>query len=173
MNRNAAVASVCGLAICSQLVGCASIISGRSANVAIDSYPANAHVTVRDNNGRAVASTITPGEVSLKRNRKFFLPAKYTARIEAPGFVPADVPIRSMPNPWILGNIALGGIPGLIVDNATGAAWRPKQSEIHQQLMPVYGPVLGPAISEAEPAPGSMPPAPHYTADRSAPISRQ
>jgi hypothetical protein len=40
-------------------------------------------------------------------------------------------------NPWILGNIVIGGLPGLIVDNATGAAWMPRHSEIHRQLAPL------------------------------------
>jgi hypothetical protein len=137
MQRLVVIGHVVGLAICSQLVGCASIISGRSATVAIDSYPSNACVTVRDNNGRAVASTVTPGVVSLKRNRKYFLPAKYTATIESPGYAPAQVPLRSTVNPWILGNIVIGGIPGLVIDNATGAAWKPADAEVHQQLMPL------------------------------------
>jgi hypothetical protein len=118
--------------------GCASIISGRHAEVAFDSYPANAHVTIRDNSGRQVAALKTPGVVSLKRNRRFFMPARYTATIESPGCQPADVPLRSTINPWILGNVIVGGLPGLVVDTATGAAWMPRQSQIHQQLSPLY-----------------------------------
>ena len=129
--KTSVVSSVIVLAACSLLTGCASIISGRNADVAIDSYPSNAHVVIHDNDGRQVASLNTPGVVSLKRNRRYFLPARYTATIEAPGFAPTEVPIRSTVNPWIIGNIVIGGIPGLIVDNATGAAWKPKQSEIH------------------------------------------
>ena len=106
MQNSIATGSVLGLAICS-LTGCASIISGRNADVAIDSFPSNAHVVIHDNNGRQVASLNTPGVVSLKRNRRYFLPARYTAVIEAPGFAPAEVPIRSTVNPWIVGNIAI------------------------------------------------------------------
>jgi hypothetical protein len=127
------------LAACSQLTGCASIVSGRYADVAVDSYPTNANVLIRDDNGRTVAALTTPGVVSLKRNRRYFLPARYTAVIDAPGYEPAQVPIRSTVNPWVLGNVVVGGIPGLVVDNATGAAWRPKCAEIHRQLTPVGG----------------------------------
>jgi hypothetical protein len=116
--------------------GCASIMNGRQANVAIDSYPSNAHVTIHDKNGREVASVNTPGVVSLTRNSNWFMPARYTATIEAPGYQTAEVPIRSTINPWILGNVVVGGVPGLIVDNATGACWKPKQDSIHQQLLP-------------------------------------
>src|SRR6185436_1773389 len=100
----------------------ASIVRGRKADVAIDSYPTNAHVTIRDDDGRQVATVTTPGVVSLKRNRRYFLPARYTATVEAPGFATSEVPILTTVNPWIVGNIVVGGIPGLIVDNATGAA---------------------------------------------------
>jgi hypothetical protein len=117
--------------------GCASIVSGRKATVAIDSYPSNAHVVVHDKTGREVASVNTPGVVSLNRNGRWFLPAHYTATIEAPGYQTAEVPIRSTINPWILGNVVVGGVPGLIVDDATGACWKPQQDSIHQQLTPM------------------------------------
>jgi uncharacterized protein YceK len=157
------VSSVIVLASCLLLTGCASIISGRSADVAIDSYPSNAHVIIHDNDGRQVASVNTPAVVSLKRNRRYFLPARYTATFEAPGYAPTEVPIRSTINPWILGNVAIGGGLGLIVDNATGAAWKPKQSEIHRQLMPLGGLGQGPMYSVNEPAAQN----PEYAADRS------
>lgn len=116
--------------------GCASIVSGRQANVAIDSYPSNAHVVIHDKTGHEVASVTTPGVVSLKRNSRWFMPAHYTATIEAPGYQTAEVPINSKLNPWILGNVVFGGVPGLVVDNATGACWKPEQEAIHQQLTP-------------------------------------
>src|SRR3954447_6157458 len=146
------VSSAVGIAAGSLFAGCASIINGRNADVAIDSNPRGAHVVVHDNNGREVASLNTPGVVSLKRNRRYFLPARYTATIEAPGYAPAEVAIRSSVNPWVLGNIVVGGVPGLIVDNATGAAWKPSQSEIHRQLTPL-GNEQSPMISSTPPAP--------------------
>lgn len=166
--KSSVVSFVIVLAACLLLVGCASIISGRSADVAIDSYPSNAHVIIHDNDGRQVASLNTPGVASLKRNRRYFLPAQYTATIEAPGYAPAEVPIRYTMNPWIVGNIVIGGIPGLIVDNATGAAWKPKQSEIHRQLAPLGGPDQGLMYSANPPVPQDSAQPPQYVADRSA-----
>jgi hypothetical protein len=167
MQNSTATFSLIALATFSLLTGCASIISGRSADVAIDSYPSNAHVIIHDNDGRQVASLNTPGVVSLKRNRRYFLPARYMATVEAPGFAPAEVPIRYTVNPWIIGNVVVGGIPGLIVDNATGAAWKPKESEIHSQLAPLGGPDQGMMYSANPPSQGSAQP-PQYVADRSA-----
>ena len=137
MKSNRIRSLVAIVAVCAPFAGWASIISGRRADVAFDSCPFNAHVVVHDNNGREVASLHTPGVVSLKRNRRFFLPARYMAVIEAPGYEPTQVTIRSTLNPWILGNVVIGGIPGLIVVNATGAAWTPSHSEIHRQLAPL------------------------------------
>jgi hypothetical protein len=130
--------------------GCASIISGRHANVAIETYPTNAHVTISDKQGRQVASVNTPAVVSLDRNGKWFLPARYTATIEAPGYQTTQVPIRSTINPWILGNVVVGGVPGLIVDNATGACWKPQQDTIHQDLAPM-------AYAQQPQTPGAQP----------------
>jgi hypothetical protein len=125
------------LAAIAWLPGCASIMSGRYADVAIASSPSNARVAIRDDANQEVASFHTPGVAKLKRNRKYWMPAKYTATIEAPGYATAQVPIRSTANPWILANVVLGGVPGLVVDGATGAAWQPRPSHIHQELLPI------------------------------------
>jgi hypothetical protein len=137
------------------LTGCASIISGRHADVAIDTYPPDAYVAIHDSRGRQVTSMNSPGIVSLKRQRRYFLPAYYTATVSAPGFQTAQVPIGSTLNPWILGNIAIGGIPGLVIDGATGAAWKPKRSEIHVGLTP-----------DVPPAPSGVPMVSQDTDDR-------
>lgn len=127
-----------GLAATLLFSGCASIVSGRHAEVAVHSNPANAHVVVRDKRGHEVASTHTPGKVVLRRKDKFIFPARYTATISAPGYQTAQVPIRSTLNPWVVGNLVFGGIPGLVVDNATGAAWKPKRAEYFADLRPAY-----------------------------------
>jgi hypothetical protein len=167
--KTSVVSSLIVLATCSLFVGCASIISGRNADVAIDSYPSNAHVIIHDNDGRQVAEVNTPGVVSLKRNRRYFLPARYTATFEAPGYAPTEVPLRSTINPWIIGNVAVGGVIGLAVDNATGAAWKPKQSEIHTQLVPLSGPDQGLQYSANQAAPPTPAEAPPQIASRTAP----
>jgi uncharacterized protein YceK len=140
------------------LSGCASIVSGRHAEVAVDSYPTHAHVDIHDKHGRRVSSFQTPGVAKLKRQGKYFMPAKYTATIVAPGFEAAQVPIRSTVNPWVLGNVVIGGVPGLVIDSATGAAWKPNRDEIHRQLQPLpegqyYGSYsANPAAESVEPA---------------------
>jgi hypothetical protein len=120
------------------VAGCASIMSGRHAEVAFDSYPQHAQVVVRDSRGQEVGSVRTPGKVTLKRKERFIFPAGYTASIEAPGYRREEVAIRSTVNPWILGNVVIGGIPGLVIDNVTGAVWMPRDPLIYRHLAPIY-----------------------------------
>jgi hypothetical protein len=137
------VTAVCMLVAC----GCASIISGRSADVAINSSPPDAEVSIRDDQGRMVAAARTPAVVSLKRGDGFLKKANYTATIEKPGYSTAHVPIESRLNPWLLGNVFFGGVVGLVVDPYTGAMWRPTPSEINEELQPSNRP--GPEIYPA------------------------
>jgi hypothetical protein len=122
-------------------------VSGRNATVEIESQPSNANVVVRDKHGKEVIATHTPASVQLKRKDGFLSPANYTATIEKPGYESATVPIRSTVNPWILGNVAFGGIFGLAIDSTTGAAWQPKQKTIQKNLTPM--PVGEPAMVKA------------------------
>jgi hypothetical protein len=117
--------------------GCASVVSGRNADVSVRTNVPHARVVVRDKRGDEVATAQAPASFTLKRKDKFIFPARYTATIEAPGYQPVSVPIRQTVNPWVLGNIVIGGPIGLVVDNATGAAWKPQQPQIYQELQPV------------------------------------
>jgi hypothetical protein len=126
--------SVCGLALVAS--GCASLVSGRHAEVTLDSNPPAAEVVIRDKHGKHVLTTQTPATVQLKRKDKFIWPAKYTAEFQKPGYQPKKVAINQRVNPWILGNVVFGGVIGLAVDNATGAAWRPKVAAIDAALVP-------------------------------------
>lgn len=123
-------------ATCFVLTGSVTIVSGPNATVALRSEPAGANVTVRNHEGAVVAQTVTPAEVSLKRSRKWAKPASYTARFEMPGYASTETPIETHVNPWVIGNIVLGGPIGLVADAASGAMYRPKQSEVALALTP-------------------------------------
>lgn len=136
MNALAIVRSALVFALALAASGCASIISGRHAEVTLDSSPSAAEVVIRDKHGKQVLTTHTPATVQLKRKDKFIWPAKYTAEFRKLGYEPKTVPIDQRVNPWILGNVVFGGVIGLAVDNATGAAWQPKVASIDASLEP-------------------------------------
>jgi hypothetical protein len=136
-------------------------MSGSHADVSFYSNVPEASVVIRNKRGEQVMVTQTQSKVALKRNDRYIFPARYTATFMAPGYQPVDVPIQSKVNPWVLGNVAVGGLAGLVVDNATGAAWTPKESSYYQALMPL-GPTIGSAYSSTTPALGSS--TPIYTA---------
>ena len=121
--------------------GCASIMSGSRKNVSINSNPPGAHVSVADKHGAEVASLTTPCVASLKRGSGFFTGASYVAKIDKPGYQPQQVKIDAAVNPWMLGNLAFGGVVGLlIVDPITGGMYTLTPSEIDAQLQPLKKP---------------------------------
>ena len=115
--------------------GCASVMSGRHADVALNSNPPNAHVVVRNRKGESVATATTPAVVKLKRSDRFLRPAHYTATIEAPGYKSAEVNIKPQINPWVFGNVVLGGLIGAVIDPATGARWNLTPDEVNRELV--------------------------------------
>lgn len=116
--------------------GCASIMSGTRKNVTINSNPPGAHVSVADKKGREVASLTTPCVANLKRSSGLFVGASYVATIEKTGYQTQQVKIGPTANPWVLGNVLIGGIVGiLIVDPITGAMFGLTPTEINAQLV--------------------------------------
>ena len=101
------------LAALTLLTGCATIVSGRTQDIAFHSVPAGADVMLNDG-----AKTVTPGTLTLKRR------GNYMATFTKEPFLPRSVEIKSSGNWWVLGNVLIGGLIGIIVDIATGAAHR-------------------------------------------------
>lgn len=119
------------------LTGCASIISGRHVDIPINSTPSGANVSVRNSDGELVAQAVTPARVSLKRGRGVLRrPPKYIATIDKPGYETQSVQLNPSVNPWIAGNLVLGGVIGLAADSATGAMWRFSPGEVNYVLDP-------------------------------------
>jgi len=92
--------------------GCATIIHGRSQDVALASTPAGATVKVDG------VQTTTPGTITLKRKED------HDAVFTREGFPDRQVKIESKGSWWMLGNLLFGGIIGLIVDLATGGGYK-------------------------------------------------
>ena len=125
---------VCAAALAAN-AGCASVMSGRHAQVAFSSNPEHAHVVVKNRHGETVAEAETPTVVSLKRGDGFLRPARYTATIQSPGYETTKVAIDPKMNPWVFGNVLFGGLIGVFVDPVTGAMWNLTPNEVNHELV--------------------------------------
>ena len=106
------------------LSGCATIVSGSKQKVTFTSTPAKAKVFVND-----VEIGVTPFEAKLKRSVK-----KHNVKIVLDGYKPYETVLTRKFNGWYIGNIALGGLIGIVVDISTGAVYRISDKEVNVNL---------------------------------------
>ncbi len=109
------------LLLCSVLltVSCATIVSGSRQKINFISTPDSATVFINE-----IEVGKTPLEQNLKRNQN------YDVLIKLDGYEPYTTQLTKKFNAWYIGNIAFGGIIGLIVDPATGAMFKLSATEI-------------------------------------------
>lgn len=104
------------------LSGCATILSGSTQTIAVNSEPDGASTTITNAAGEKVHVGTTPFTVTLKRGAGYFRPETYKVTFEKPGFAPREIEISGTLNGWYIGNIVFGGLIGMIaVDPVTGA----------------------------------------------------
>ena len=109
----------------SSLSGCATIVSGRHYQVTMDNKGGATCFSVFDNKNRVLHSGVTPQQVTLKSSSALFQPAKYhVVYASQDGSQQFDYELNARINWWTAGNILIGGVPGIVVDAATGAMWR-------------------------------------------------
>ena len=116
------------------LTGCADIIEGSSQNVQVETMPPSQAVcSVKNSRGDWNAAAPTAVQVKksktdltvncLDRNSGYAGTKTYESSFE----------------PWVLGNILLGGLIGLGVDYGTGAAWDYPET-VTIPIQPTYQP---------------------------------
>ena len=93
------------------LTGCATIAHGPNQSVVFTSMPAGATVEV---DGKVRGTT--PTTVVLPREKK-----TYDVRVTKDGYMEATAQLIAEVSGWIWGNLAIGGLFGIVVDMATGA----------------------------------------------------
>lgn len=105
------------------LLSCATIISGSRQNVEITSEPSSAKVYINE-----IEIGQTPVQKSLKRNQEYQLILKLD------GYKTYETKLEKKFNAWYIGNIAFGGLIGIIIDPITGAMHKLKPEEIDGNL---------------------------------------
>ena len=119
------------------LTGCASVFNGTHQDMTIGETLPGASYQVTNQYGRVVASGKTPANIELERGDGYFKTQSYKVRFAKPGFKPKVVDVAPSLNPLYFGNIALGGIIGmLIVDPITGAMYDLSPRHVETTLEP-------------------------------------
>lgn len=107
---------LCLAAVVLALPGCATIVDGRPDNVSVvTSDGSRAQVRVDTASGQQ--TIFTPGVVTLEKSCRDVL----VSVVENDEAGQSAAVIHSNLNPWIIGNIVFGGVPGIAVDAVTGA----------------------------------------------------
>lgn len=135
-------------------IGCASISRGTTENISISSTPpgATAELSGLDN----PTSCVTPCVVVVKRN------ADITVTVNKEGYEPQVIPLtKEIPGAGaagFAGNVLIGGLVGMGVDAATGAAQDHKPNPVVVTLNPAAPAPQPPRV--AKPRPSKRPPPP-------------
>ena len=112
------------------ITGCASVISGTSQNVNVQSIPAGAKATFFNKKGEAVTTQTTPFIAPLQRSET------YKLKVELENYEPYNGDLKKGLNGWYLGNFIFGGAVGMLVDMGSGAA-NSQPATIKIELAPV------------------------------------
>ncbi len=113
-------------------ISCASIISGTSQNVSINSTPDGAKVVVKTSGGMMVYNGTTPSTCKLQRKNE------YIVYITMEGYKEQQVIIDHSFNAWVIGNLICGGVLGLIIDAVDGAMWNLEPEMIRVELITAF-----------------------------------
>ena len=105
------------------LSGCATIVSGTTQMIKVDSNPQGAQVftaTVKEKDGQKIYSDrkpagVTPVTVAVERKDGAIL-------VEKAGFDSVDVPLHRSLNNWVFGDVALLSLLSTSIDTSTGAS---------------------------------------------------
>lgn len=102
---------------------CATIVCGSKQSVSVTSSPANADIIV---DGKFEART--PANLSLERKKS------HTLVLHLDGYKDYELKLERKFNAWYIGNLAFGGLIGIIVDPITGAMYKLTPDKVHTDL---------------------------------------
>lgn len=112
------------VAVLSLVSGCATVTGGaRDPKVEVTSNPPGATVVV-DGQPRGV----TPAIVELSRK------SDHEVVIQQASYETAVVPVKRQLNPWVFGNVIVGGLIGVVIDVATDSTHWLSTDKVHVNL---------------------------------------
>lgn len=121
------------------LVSCGSITRGTEEAVTITSDPADARIST------SIGNSCPQSPCTFKVKRK----AEFTAYAEKPGYEKGSIDIKTKVSgkgaAGMAGNVIVGGVIGVGIDSATGAALDHYPNPAHIKLQPVAKPAAAPA----------------------------
>ncbi len=123
MKRNYTLIALVFIASAAFVSGCASMNSGTTQQIKINSNPPGATVytalkSTKDNKPvilKKVAVGVTPLTVTLSRKDGAVF-------LEKEGFEPTEISLTTKMNPWVWGDILLGSLLSTSIDSSTGAS---------------------------------------------------
>ena len=104
--------------------GCATVISQSKYPVTIDNAGAPTFFSIQDRKQNTIHQGVTPQMVTLDAEAFPFWPAKYDVVFAGGDQHTQRRQLKAGFDPWIAGNILLGGGAGAIIDGATGAMFK-------------------------------------------------
>ncbi|SFO29308.1 PEGA domain-containing protein [Bradyrhizobium sp. Ghvi] len=142
------------VALSVMLGGCASVTRGTTENISIASTPSGAEAVV---SGMDVPTTcVTPCSIVVKRN------ADISITFQKEGYEPQIVPlsrdIQTGGAAGFAGNLLLGGVVGMGVDAATGAATDHKPNPVIVTMQPSAPPRARPPVARKPRPPAATAP---------------
>ena len=163
MRRPIATATV-GLWLAALLAGCATITSGTTQPINIDSEPQAANCTLT-REGQVLGAITTPAPITIKRHA-----ATVHVVCKKPGYEDGRIVMNSRYETASSGNFLLGGVIGVMVDASSGASSRYKSSVL-VRLAPLSAADRAAAAAAPRPQPAAAAPPPAPRNDPSAPAA--
>ena len=124
MNNGRWIVGLACLLGVSSLSGCATVLSKKQYDVTMDNAGGPTYFSVADRNQNVLHEGVTPQQVSLDAKAFPFWPAKYHVTFAGSQSNSELKTVKAGMDAWMLGNLVLGGVPGFLVDGATGAAFK-------------------------------------------------
>ncbi|MBR5300847.1 MAG: hypothetical protein IKU36_11485 [Bacteroidales bacterium] len=126
------------------LSSCATIFTATKYPVSFTTNPEGASVKIENRAGKVVFEGTTPTVVKLKSSAGYMQKEEYTITFAKDGYVQKTVHISAELDGWYIGNLLLGGLPGmLIIDPLSGAMYKiaDEDQDVRETLAPVSGDV--------------------------------